>query len=120
MTRVRLLHTASFLWSGLLIGCIIASSLEMSLTAGLRRLVETRWGVTTLVDLYGGLLVVLVWIACCERRWTRTLAWGIGLALLGNLATLVYVARRAQRARTVREVFMPAPPPGSSPDPASA
>ncbi|TVQ63753.1 MAG: DUF1475 domain-containing protein [Phycisphaerales bacterium] len=94
----------------LLTTLIVASSFEMSLGAGLERVAATRWGVTTLVDLYLGLAVIGVWIASIERTALRTLPWIVALALTGNFATLVYVALRARRARTLREIIMPHAP----------
>lgn len=89
----------------LLVGLIVRSSLEMSLAAGLRATVDTWWGVTTMVDLYAGLIVVAVWIAHRERSALRAVPWIIGLLLLGNLTTLVYVVLAAVRSRTMDELI---------------
>ncbi len=86
---------------------IVASSLEMSLAAGLRATVDTRWGVTTMVDLYLGLFAVAGWIAYRERSVVRTFAWFVGLCLLGNFTMLVYLLIASWRARTVEDLWRP-------------
>lgn len=92
-----------------LIGLIIGASLEKSLGAGLGRLVDDLWGVTTLVDLTVGLIVIGAWICVLERRPGRCIPWLIGLALLGNLTTIIYVLVRALRADSFSEIFAPRP-----------
>jgi hypothetical protein len=106
MSGARIVAVVGIAWACGLIALIVVSSLEMSLGAGLRDIVGTRWGITTLVDLYAGLAFVGAWIACLERSWKRATLWAVALGLTGNLATAVYVAARALRARSVREVFM--------------
>jgi F0F1-type ATP synthase assembly protein I len=88
-----------------LVGMIVWSSLDRSLMSSLRDIAADPWGATTLVDLYAGLVVIGVWIGLVERRVLRTLPWLVGLACLGNLTTLVYVAQRAFRHATVAEAF---------------
>lgn len=88
---------------------IVYSSLEMPLIAGLQATVDTRWGVTTMADLYVGLLVIAGWIAYRERSIPRTLAWVVGLCLLGNLVTLIYVLISSLRAKSVEDLFRPVP-----------
>lgn len=82
------------------------SWLEMGLAAGLGALVETRWGVTTLVDLYAGLIVIGAWIAALERRPGRVAAWWIALALLGNFTAIVYLLTRCFRVGSVRALLL--------------
>lgn len=106
MSGAKAVAIIAVAWACGLIALIVVSSMEMSLGAGLQDIVSTRWGITTLVDLYAGLAFVGAWIACVERSWMRATAWAVALGLTGNLATLVYVAARALRARSVREVFM--------------
>lgn len=85
---------------------IVLSSFEMSLGAGLARLVETGWGVTTLVDLYAGLFAFAAWIGWRERSWARGLAWLVALCLLGNLTTLVYLLIASLRAKSLDELVL--------------
>ena len=106
MSGARIVAVVGIAWACGLIALIVVSSMEMSLGAGLRDIVGTRWGITTLVDLYAGLAFVGAWIACVERSWKLATVWAVALGLTGNLATLVYVAARGLRARSVREVFM--------------
>lgn len=86
---------------------ITASSMEMSLLAGLRATVDSRWGVTTMVDLYLGLFAVAGWIAHRERSVPRSLLWLVGLCLLGNFTTLVYLLLASWRAQTVEDLWRP-------------
>lgn len=114
MTAPRALLIACVLLALGLVALIVWSSLEMSLAAGLRDIVGTRWGITTMVDLYGGLGLIAAWIAWRERRAARAIPWIIGLALLGNLAALVYVAFAAVRAQSLEGVIMRRPPVGAA------
>ncbi len=107
MMGAKIIGIVAVAWGFGLVGLIVVSSLEMSLGAGLKDVVGTKWGITTLVDLYAGLAFVSAWIACIERSRTRAVMWAIALGLTGNLATVVYVAMRARSARTVREIFIP-------------
>ena len=109
MRTTRLISLAAALGIASLLALIALSSVHMSLMAGLRATVDTRWGVTTMVDLYLGLLVVAGWIAYRERSIPRTLAWFVGLCLLGNLITLVYLLIASLRARSVEDLFRPVP-----------
>ena len=92
-----------------LLALIAFSSVQMSIIAGLRATTDTRWGVTTMADLYLGLLAVSGWIAYRERSIPRALAWLVGLCLLGNLATLVYILIAALRSRSLDDLFRPVP-----------
>ena len=103
MSVVRVVGIAATVWAVVLVGLIVRSSMEMSLGAGLRATVDTWWGVTTMVDLYAGLAVVAAWIVYRERSVARAAPWVLGLLLLGNLTTLVYLAWAAMRARTMDE-----------------
>ena len=110
MKLTRLIAIFALLWASVLVVSIGLSMQEMGLGQGLRRIVDTRWGITTLVDLYAGLAFVAVWIGVCERSIKRGIIWGIALALTGNLAMLVYVAWRAWRAETFVGIFTPTSP----------
>jgi len=91
-----LIFLAMFVWS----------TLEMGLADGLRSLVATRWGVTTLVDLYAGLVILGAWIAALERRPARVIPWWIGLALLGSFTAIVYLLARCFRSGSVHELLL--------------
>ncbi len=91
---------------GVLMALIVWSSFEMSLAAGLREIVRTRWGITTMVDLYAGLLLGGAWIGWRERRVGVGAAWIVALMLLGNLALLAYVALAARRCSGIEELLM--------------
>ncbi len=104
MNVVRVVGVIAGVWAVVLVGLIARSSMEMSLGAGLRATVDTWWGVTTMVDLYAGLALVAAWIGYRERSVGRAAPWVIGLLLLGNLTTLVYLAWAGMRARTMEEL----------------
>ncbi len=88
----------------LLVGLIVRSSFEMSLGAGLRATVDSWWGITTMVDLYAGLAAAAAWIAYRERSKARAAGWIVGLALLGNLTTVVYLAVAGWRSGSLDEL----------------
>lgn len=89
-----------------MLGMFVVSSLEMSLGAGLARVADTRWGMTTLADLGVGLLLVIGWIWLVEARTPRRVAWTLLILGTGNFGTLVFVMTRCFRARSLREVVM--------------
>lgn len=107
MQPVRLIGIAAAIAVAALLALIVLSSLEMSLAKGLAATVDTRWGITTMVDLYFGLLLIAGWIAYRERSALRSLAWLIGLCLLGNLTALVYLLLAALRPDKVADLFQP-------------
>jgi len=109
MRTTRWTFLAAALGIAALLVLIAYSAVQMPLMAGLRATVDTRWGVTTMVDLYLGLFAVAGWIAHRERSIPRTLAWFVGLCLLGNLVTLVYLLIASLRARSVEDLFRPVP-----------
>jgi len=51
---------------------------------------QLPWGIVSLVDLYAGFTLFGLWIAYKEPP-LKTFLWVIGLILLGNLTTPVYV-----------------------------
>ncbi len=105
MKTIVFVRIGSGLGIVLLLALIGLSSLEMSLWQGLKASVDTRWGITTMVDLYLGLMIIAGWIAYRERSIPRTLAWCVGLCLLGNLIALVYLFIAALRGRSVDDLF---------------
>lgn len=111
MQPTRLISLAAALAIMTLLALIVLSSLQMSIFAGLKATVDTRWGITTMVDLYLGLAIFAGWIAYREQSSARTLAWCVGLCLLGNLAALLYLFIASLRARTVDDLFCRARPP---------
>lgn len=79
---------------------------EKSLFDGFAVVLDERWGVVTLIDLYAGFLLLAGWIAVVERNPLIAGAWIAGLFLLGNLIGLAYVAKRAFFARSFREIYL--------------
>ena len=78
---------------GLLLAAIVVASHHSSVFAGLQRLLADPWGLVTLLDLSVGLLIIAAWI--------------IGLLLLGNVITLVFLLWRTRHARHFADLFLP-------------
>jgi hypothetical protein len=68
-------------------------------------LAKQPWGAVTLMDLSSGLLVAAAWIAVREPERGLLPLWWLGLLLLGNMVTLVFVLRCSLGAARVRDVF---------------
>jgi len=92
---------------GLLLAAIVVASHHGSVLAGLQRLLADPWGLVTLLDLSVGLLVIAAWIAVLEPRGAYAAAWIIGLLLLGNVITLVFLLWRTRHARHFADLFLP-------------
>lgn len=107
LSSIRMLAGTAIL---VLLTLIVLSSIEMPLMAGLRATTDTRWGVTTLVDLYVGVLAVWAWIVWRERSAWRSGLWLLALVSLGNLATAVYVLMASLRAHHPHDLFRPVRP----------
>jgi hypothetical protein len=107
MKAIRWVTLASAAGIVLLVTGIVLSMRQMPLSAGLRDIARTLWGVTTLADLYLGLFAVAGWIAFRERSLPRSLAWLAALCLLGNLATLVYIFMASLREPTIARLLRP-------------
>ena len=103
---VRAAAVAACVAALVLLGCIVASSMEMGLMAGLAATVDTLWGVTTMVDLYVGLSFAAMWIIWREGARPRAWLWTLGLLLTGNLALAVYVLIAALRSPDLRSMFL--------------
>lgn len=111
---VAAVAVASALLIAAFLAMFVASSLEMSLGAGLAAVAGTLWGVTTLADLGVGLVVIAIWIALLERTPARSIPWIVALFLLGNFTTLVYLLVRCRRAPSFRSLFLEPRPPSTS------
>jgi len=92
---------------GLLLAAIVVASHHSPVLAGLQRLLADPWGLVTLLDLSVGLLVIAAWIAVLESRPVCAAAWIVGLFLLGNVVTLVFLLWRTRRARQFADLFLP-------------
>lgn len=51
------------------------------------------WGAMTFVDLASGFVVVSLWIAWREPRRAFVPLWIVGVILLGNMVTLLFILR---------------------------
>lgn len=88
---------ALVIWSMCTGGSVLTALLTMA---------QVPWGLTTLADLYLGLLLVALWIPLVENSARRAIPWWIGLFLLGNLATMAFVAWRCFTQTTLRAALL--------------
>ena len=88
-----------------LLALIIWASLEKSVVDIFRVLFAERWGIVTLLDLYGGFLISSIWISVLERRALRIVPWIVGILLLGYFTTAIYVLWRLKGAKSVTGAF---------------
>lgn len=107
MKAPRIVALLAALTSVAMIVMIVEASLEKSVLTIFKTMFAEKWGVITLVDLYAGFVVTGAWIVVSERRALRYLPWLLAMGLLGNLATLVYVAWRAMRADSLLGIIVP-------------
>ena len=92
---------------GLLLAAIVVASHKSPVLAGLQHLLADPWGFVTLLDLSVGLLVIAAWIAVLESRPVYAATWIVGLFLLGNVVTLVFLLWRTRRAHHFADLFLP-------------
>ena len=72
----------------------------------LQSVLDLTWGRVTLVDLAAGLVLIGAWITWREGSIGRAAPWWLALALTGNLASGVYVARAAWSSKTFEEFMV--------------
>jgi hypothetical protein len=65
---------------------------------------QLPWGVVSLVDLYAGFTLFGLWIAYKETM-LKTFFWIIGLIVLGNFTTALYVIYSINKANGDMKVF---------------
>ena len=104
--KLYILYVCGFLFSILTIG-IYWASIESNVFQGVKEMFNLRWGVVTLLDFYIGASVIGVWICVMEKSIFRGVIWTLCIYLLGNLATLVYLVRRAWVSDKFSEIFIP-------------
>ena len=91
----------------LLLGSIVWASLESNVLVGFGQLMDTRWGVATLVDIYIALTFIGIWMGVMENSLAKGMVLTLALYLLGNIVTLIYFVYRVIRCRSLKEVFTP-------------
>lgn len=101
MTIVRPLSTVLAVVMGL---AIVWAALGGDFSAEGEQILDLRWGVVSIIDLYVGAALVGTWI------WWRdgpgaAAAWLILLVVLGHLATASYVAWRAWTVDSIQELL---------------
>lgn len=72
---------------------------------GLATVNSTPWGKVTLADLSLGLFLVAAWMVALNG-WKHAFPWLIGLLLLGNLATLVFLLLRLRSCHDLRTLLL--------------
>lgn len=65
---------------------------------------QLPWGIVSLVDLYAGFTLFGLWIAYKEPL-AKTFFWVIGLVMLGNLTTAVYVIYSINNSKGDMKIF---------------
>ena len=105
--KLYILYICVLLFLILSIG-IYWASIESNVFQGVKEMFNLRWGVVTLLDFYIGASVIGVWICVMEKSIFRGVIWTLCIYLLGNLATLVYLVRRAWVSNNFSEIFIPA------------
>lgn len=55
------------------------------------RIVAMPWGIATLADIYTGFLLFCGWVLYRERSPATALPWMIGVLVIGNLVSALYV-----------------------------
>ena len=105
--KLYILYICGFLFAILTIG-IYWASIESNVFQGVKEMFDLRWGVVTFLDFYIGASVIGVWICVMEKSIFRGVIWTLCIYLLGNLATLVYLVRRAWVSNNFSEIFIPA------------
>ena len=78
----------SYAISASMIGVIVWAQNQVSLFDS--TIPDLPWGIVSLVDLYGGFILVCLWIAYKESL-PATILWTIFVLILGNLTTAIYV-----------------------------
>ena len=102
--KLYTLYVSGFLFLILTIG-IYWASVESNVFQGIKEMLALRWGVVTFLDFYIGATVIGVWISVIEKSIFRGVIWTLSIYLLGNLATLVYLARRAWISENFSDIF---------------
>ena len=105
--KLYILYICVLLFLILSIG-IFWASVDSNIFQGVKDIFSLRWGVVTLADFYIGATVIGIWISVMEKSIFRGVIWTLCIYLLGNLATLVYLVRRAWVSDEFSEIFIPA------------
>jgi hypothetical protein len=92
-----------------------AAAMAVVLTMGFRAggfadegsaILDLAWGRVTMTDLGIGLLLAAAWVGWREQRPSRAIPWVLGVLVLGNLTTAVYLALAAGRSEDVVELLV--------------
>ncbi len=101
MTITKLI---SYVISVSMIGVIIWAQNQVSLFDS--PIPDLPWGIVSLVDLYGGFILVCLWIAYKESL-PATIIWSFFILILGNLTTAIYVIYSISKSKgDVAHFFM--------------
>jgi len=101
MTITKLI---SYVISVSMIGVIIWAQNQVSLFDS--PIPELPWGIVSLVDLYGGFILVCLWIAYKESL-SATIIWSCFVLILCNLTTAIYVIYSLNKSKgNITKFFM--------------
>ncbi|MEO8036004.1 MAG: DUF1475 family protein [Acidobacteriota bacterium] len=67
------------------------ATLQSSVFTGGSAVLESRWGIATLLDAYCGFLTFFVWVAWRERATGVRILWFVLIMTLGNIAMASYM-----------------------------
>lgn len=70
---------------------IVWAILQKPITESGALLLNDPWGIVTLVDLYIGFLIFILFVHILEKTFWKTALWAIFLLTLGNLVSLAYI-----------------------------
>ena len=88
---MRTIRTAAVFAGVAMLGALAYGFVAGDLLADAADLWAIPWGRVSVIDVYAGLAVVAAVVIARERRPARWVPWVLALAVLGNLATAVYV-----------------------------
>jgi len=104
--KLYTLYISGFFFLFLTMG-IYWASVESNVFQGIKEMLALRWGVVTFLDFYIGATFIGVWICVREKSIFRGVIWTLSIYLLGNLATLIYITRRAWVSEKFSDIFIP-------------
>tara|TARA_Y100000588_G_C13894322_1_gene770042 strand:- start:394 stop:750 length:357 start_codon:yes stop_codon:yes gene_type:complete len=91
----------------LLISVIVWASLESNVFIGFQKILSTRWGIATIVDIYIALTFIGVWIGVMEGSVFKGIVWTLTLYAFGDITTLIYIMIRANKCHSFIKIFLP-------------
>merc|ERR1711974_422109 len=69
---------------------IIYASIAGGGWAEVKAIFSLPWGIMTLVDVYLGFMLIILWVCLREDKVWKMFIWGVAILTLGNFATCLY------------------------------